>query len=236
MKRVNNWLRCYIQNCVFPPTCLLCDSRSFSKKDICQPCLSQLIENSHCCYQCGNPFTEFSEPGKLCGQCLKNPPGYDCTVAPFAYQGAMRSLVTKLKFNDAYKNARLLGMLLAEKLRNDSLPDCIIPVPLHEARYQERGFNQSIEIGRTVARQLKIPLELNACIRHRNTPHQVSLPAKQRHTNIKNAFSIAKPLHYSHVAILDDVMTTGSTVAEITAVLKQAGVQKVEVWVCARAF
>ena len=148
----------------------------------------------------------------------------------------MRALVTRLKFNDNYKNARLLGMLLAEKLQNHPLPDCLIPVPLHENRYRERGFNQSIEISRTLARQLKIPLELTLCIRHRNTPHQVSLPAKQRQTNIKDAFSIAKPLSYKHVAIVDDVMTTGSTVAEIARVLKQAGVQKVEVWVCARAY
>lgn len=148
----------------------------------------------------------------------------------------MRNLVTNLKFNANYKNARLLGLLLAEQLqRRTALPECIIPVPLHEKRYQERGFNQSIEISRTVAKQLRIPLELNACIRHRNTQHQVSLPAKQRHNNIKNAFSIVRPLRYSHVAVLDDVMTTGSTVAEIASVLKTAGVQKVEIWVCARA-
>lgn len=233
---LNNWLNC-IQHYLLPPTCILCDNRSFSDKDICQSCLNQLIENSNCCYQCGNPLTEFSQSDTVCEQCLKNPPDYDYTVAPFAYQGGMRYLVTQLKFNDNYKNARVLGLLLAEQLQQHTpLPECIIPVPLHKNRYQERGFNQSIEIARTVARQLKIPLELNACIRHRNTPHQVSLPAKQRHTNIKNAFSIVKPLHYSHVAVLDDVMTTGSTVTEIAAVLKKAGVKNVEVWVCARAY
>ena len=177
-----------------------------------------------------------SEPGSICGQCLKNPPVYDRTIAPFAYQDIMRHLVMRLKFNDSHKNARLLGMLLAEQLQQHTqLPECIIPVPLHKNRYRERGFNQSIEIAKTVARQLKIPLELNACIRHRDTPHQVSLPAKQRHNNIKNAFSIIRPLHYEHVAVLDDVMTTGSTVAEMAELLKKAGVKKVEVWVCARA-
>ena len=149
----------------------------------------------------------------------------------------MRNLVRQLKFSDNYKNARLLGTLLAERLQQQTQrAECIIPVPLHKHRYRERGFNQSIEIARTVARQLKIPLELNACVRHRNTPHQVSLPAKQRHTNIRDAFSVSKPLHYSHVAILDDVMTTGSTVAEIAGVLKKAGAQTVEVCVCARAY
>lgn len=233
---VNNWLN-IIQDCVLPPTCILCDNRSFSQKDICLPCLNQLIENNHCCYQCGNPVAETSQAETVCEQCLKTPPTYDYTVAPFAYQGIIRNLVTRLKFNDNYKNARLLGTLLAERLQQQAqLPECIIPVPLHEHRYRERGFNQSIEIARTVARQLRIPLELNAFVRHRNTPHQVSLPAKQRHTNIRDAFSVIKPLHYSHVAVLDDVMTTGSTVAEIASVLKKSGVQKVEVWACARAY
>lgn len=229
------WLN-LIQNCVLPPTCILCDNHSFSDKDICQPCLNQLIQNHNGCYQCGNPLTEHSEPDAICGQCLKSSPGYDCTTAPFAYQTIMQHLITRLKFNDSHKNARLLGMLLAEQLQQQTqLPECIIPVPLHKNRYRERGFNQSIEIARTVAKQLKIPLELNVCVRHRNTPHQVSLPAKQRHSNIKDAFSIVKPLRYSHVAVLDDVMTTGSTVAEIAGLLKKAGVKKVEVWVCARA-
>lgn len=233
---LKNWLN-LIQNCVLPPTCILCDKRSFSNKDICDYCLKQLIHNHNCCYQCGNPFSEHSPLNTICGQCLKNPPDYDCTFAPFAYQSVMQDLVTRLKFNDSYKNARLLGMLLAEQLTRDmQIPECIIPVPLHKNRYQERGFNQSIEIARTVAKQLKIRLELNACIRHRDTPHQVSLPAKQRYSNIKNAFSIVQPLHYQHVAVLDDVMTTGSTVAEMAEVLKKAGVKKVEVWVCARAF
>jgi ComF family protein len=172
----------------------------------------------------------------LCGQCLKKTPEYEHTFAPFIYQGAIRHLIKGLKFNNHYKNAKLLGSLFAEQLQQDSdLPECIIPVPLHKNRYQERGFNQSLEIAHTVAKQLRIPLELNACIRHRDTPHQLSLPAKQRHENIKNAFSIVKPIHYSHIALLDDVMTTGSTVAEITGVLKKTGVQRVDVWVCARA-
>lgn len=232
----HDWLY-RIQQAIFPPTCILCDNRSFSEKDICQSCLNSLLENHHCCYQCGNPFAEPAYADSLCEQCLKSPPSYDRTFAPFAYQGAMRHLVSKLKFNDNYKNARLLGMLLAEKLQHrTTLPDCIIPVPLHQHRYRQRGFNQSLEISRTLAKQLNIPLELKLCTRHRNTPHQVSLPAKLRQQNIKDAFSLAQPLRYQHLAIVDDVMTTGSTVAEIAAVLKQAGAQTVEVWVCARAY
>jgi ComF family protein len=141
-----------------------------------------------------------------------------------------------LKFNAQYKNARLLGLLLAEGLRQTpQLPDCLIPVPLHKARYRERGFNQSIEIARTAGKALQIPVDVHSCIRHRDTPHQTQLTAKQRRKNMKNAFSIRQAIPARHIAIIDDVMTTGSTVHELAAVLKKAGVARVDVWVCARA-
>ncbi|WP_370526901.1 ComF family protein [Methylobacter sp. BlB1] len=148
----------------------------------------------------------------------------------------MRHLITSLKFHAHYKNARLLGQLLAEHIKESAeRPDCIMPVPLHKARYRQRGFNQSIEIARTVARELQLPVDLSSCQRHRNTPHQTSLLAKQRRKNLKNAFSLMKPIQVKHIAIIDDVMTTGSTVDELAALLKKAGASRVDVWACARA-
>ena len=148
----------------------------------------------------------------------------------------MRHLITALKFGAHYKNARLLGLLLAEHLQPAAQrPDLILPVPLHKARYRERGFNQAIEIAKTVSRELHIPLDLSSCHRHKDTPHQTALTAKQRRKNMKQAFSIIKPLEAQHIALLDDVMTTGSTAHELAVLLKQAGVSRVDVWVCARA-
>jgi ComF family protein len=171
----------------------------------------------------------------VCEQCAKNPPLYQRTIAPFIYAGAVQHLILALKSPNHYKNARLLGSLLADHLRQrPELPDCIIPVPLHNNLYQERGFNQSIEIARTVAKQLNLRLDVNACVRQRDTPHQMGLSSKQRNSNIKEAFFVPKPLPYQHVAILDDVMTTGATTGEMAKVLKQAGVSKIEVWVCAK--
>ncbi|MDD1611111.1 MAG: ComF family protein, partial [Methylococcaceae bacterium] len=144
--------------------------------------------------------------------------------------------IAGLKFSANYKNARLLGVLLAEGLtQNSHLPDCIMPVPLHKARYRERGFNQSIEIARAAGKALQIPVDVYSCIRHRDTPHQTQLTAKQRRSNMKNAFSIIKPITARHIAIVDDVMTTGSTVHELAVVLKKAGAARVDVWICARA-
>ncbi|MFZ2406068.1 MAG: ComF family protein, partial [Methylobacter sp.] len=172
----------------------------------------------------------------FCGRCLSRPPAFDETYAPFIHQGAIRHLIGTLKFGAHYKNARLLGMLLAEHLKQTAeRPDLILPVPLHKTRYRRRGFNQAIEIARTVAKELQIPLDLTSCRRHRDTPHQTQLPAKKRRKNLKNAFSIVKPIHARHIAILDDVMTTGSTAHELAYVLKKSGISRVDVWVCARA-
>lgn len=175
-------------------------------------------------------------PSCLCGHCVKQLPAFDRVHAPYLFQDAMRHLILGLKFQRRFENARLLGALLADSLAgNAALPQLLIPVPLHPLRYRERGFNQAVEIGRTVARQLRLPLELSVCRRRRDTPHQTGLSAKQRRKNLRHAFALAKPLHAMHVAILDDVMTSGTTANELATVLRAAGASRIEVWACARA-
>ena len=244
---VYNWIN-IIQDYLLPPTCILCGNPGYDSRDICQYCYTHLPRNNLCCYRCGEILETPITAPMLCGRCLSRQPAFDRTYAPFIHQGAIRHLIGTLKFGADYKNARLLGMLLAEHLTNLSRtdlhlpegcragkPDLILPVPLHKSRYRQRGFNQAIEIGRTVAGKLQIPLDLTSCKRHRDTPHQTQLTAKKRRKNLKNAFSVIKPIHARHIAILDDVMTTGSTAHELAYVLKKAGVSRVDVWVCARA-
>lgn len=232
---VNNWLN-IIQDCLFPPTCLLCGNPGHQSRDLCHACHNSLPYNHYCCYRCGEILETKNTTPYLCGKCHKQPPAYDETHAPFLYQGSIRHLIYHFKFNARYENARLLGSLLAEYLSESAeMPDCIIPVPLHPLRYRERGFNQSIEIARTVSRKLEIPLDLSSCRRDRNTEHQTNLPAKDRIKNMKNAFSMNKFISARHIAILDDVMTTGTTVNELAKILAKAGVQRIDVWTCARA-
>ena len=195
-----------------------------------------MIRNLHCCYRCAEPFETQVPEYSLCGHCQSNNPAFASTVAPFVYQGPIRYLIQQLKFNAQYKNARLLGTLLAQQVNQAAnLPELIIPVPLHRARYRQRGFNQAIEIAKTVAKHTRLPVDLTSCIRHRNTPHQIDLPAKQRRKNLKNAFAIEKSISAQHVAIVDDVMTTGTTVNELAKVLHKAGVKRIDIWICARA-
>jgi ComF family protein len=204
--------------------------------DICQACLHDLARNRSSCYRCGLHFDQAPSSPQLCGRCLQQTPPFDDTFAPFLYQGGMRYLISQLKFQHQLANARLLGNLLADHLTaNAERPDCLVPVPLHPRRYRQRGFNQSIEIARTVSKRLALPLDLNSCQRLRDTGHQSALPAKQRRANLRNAFAVTRAMPYQHLAIIDDVMTTGATVTALATALKNSGVNRVDVWVCARA-
>ncbi len=235
MKIVHNWLT-IIQNVLLPPTCILCGNPGFNGLDICKPCHQRLPRNTLCCPRCAETFSAPVAAPSLCGRCLSESPSFDVAYAPFTHREEIRHLITGLKFGAQYKNARLLGSLLSEVIElNVEKPDCIIPVPLHKARYRERGFNQALEIARTVSNKLSIPINPNCCVRHKDTSHQTGLNAKKRQQNLRSAFSVVQPLLTSHVAILDDVMTTGTTANELAKALKRAGVSRVDVWVCARA-
>lgn len=235
MLKVYNWLT-IIQNTLLPPTCILCGNPGFNTLDICSFCFSRLPRNLHCCYRCGETFPVPNAAPTLCGRCIRETPAFDETYAPFIYQDEIQYLITGLKFGAQFKNARLLGSLLAEHLQKTAeIPNLIVPVPLHPDRYRERGFNQALEITRTVANILHLPIDYSSCIRLKDTPHQTGLTAKKRRRNLRRAFTLTKPIPACHIAILDDVMTTGSTVSALADELKKAGASKVDVWVCARA-
>lgn len=207
------------------------------RMDLCQPCYDAQTRTASHCSCCAKPFSNDSLNFQLCGECQKNHPAFDKTYAPYTHQGAIRYLINQCKFSGAYKNSQLLGQLLADYLRNQPgiLPELIIPVPLHPKRYRQRGFNQSLEIGKIIAQKLSIPIDNTSCLRIKNTTHQITLNAKQRHKNIKQAFQLIKTPNARHIAILDDVMTTGATANELAKTLKLSGVKQVDIWVCARA-
>ena len=204
----------------------------YQQLDLCHACLQTLPRSQHNCPVCANSFNHCKE---ICDECLKHPPVQDSTHAVFLYQGSVPYLITALKFRHDYTSGRVLGSLMAQHFSSlNNRPDLLIPVPLHRLRYQQRGYNQSIELARPIAQKLNIPLELTACVRRRPTQAQSNLSGKERRQNIKGVFHIQRPLPYNHVAIIDDVMTTGSTVSELAKILKQHGVSRVDVWACAK--
>lgn len=230
---VNNWPR-IIQDWLYPPTCLLCGDRGAGHHDICGPCAAGLPYLRVACPRCAAPLPTLADTA--CGQCQNQPPAFDSTHCLLRYEEPVCHLVKALKFGASYPTARLLGNLLADSLmKRGELPEAIIPIPLHRSRYGLRGFNQALEIGRTVARRLGVGLDPSACRRIRATAAQAMLPARERRKNIRGAFAPRPVIGYRHVAILDDVVTTGATVNEVARVLRSAGVERVEVWAIARA-
>lgn len=222
---------------VYPPRCVLCGCGGFNQRDICQQCYQALPWVRSACRQCALPLPDDSGYDMLCGNCLKKPPRFDHSLSLFSYEADAVALVHQLKFNEKLAIARLLGELLVDliSVRHIELPDFIVPVPLYRKRLRQRGFNQSIEIARPVARKFGIELDVKSAVRLRDTTSQTGLDRKQRRKNIRGAFDCVQPLNAQHVAIVDDVVTTTSTVNELARVLKRAGAVRVDVWSVARA-
>lgn len=224
--RIAHWL--------FPPLCLLCGASGSASMDLCDDCRNDLPANPVVCRCCATPLAVAG----VCGRCQSLAPAFDVVVAPYLYRPPLDSLITGLKFNGRLSHAPLLGRLLVEALDHRRLPrpEVLVPVPMHPHRLRERGFNQALEIARPVARCLDLPLHWDLIRRRRATPPQSGLDEAVRRRNLRDAFESGEnaPLPYRHVALVDDVMTTGSTVEALARVLKSHGVATVSVWVCAR--
>lgn len=214
--------------------CVLCQGTADST-GFCVECWHELPRVSVACQRCGSPLAEWS----TCGICLRHPPPFDAVRAAYWYQTSVAALIQQLKYEGKLNAARVLAQTLVHTFSAETAlwPDAIVPVPLHPTRLRQRGFNQSVELIRTTAQKLDIPLMLNGLARVRVTQEQAILPAHQRRRNVRGVF-VASPKLYRQiktVALFDDVMTTGHTVAEATRALKAAGVERVVVWLCARA-
>lgn len=220
-----------------PSCCLLCNQRSNTGIDLCTACLQQLPWLNRGCEQCAQPLNSERPSTRFCGVCLSKPPAYDSTLAPFSYQDTIITLIARLKFNNNLSVGRVLGELMARHIKANTpadMPLLLLPVPLHPKRLRQRGYNQAIIIAEHLSKQLKIPLNRIACKKIRHTATQSRIDAKHRHANLDHAFEISPQNLPTHVAIIDDVMTTGATVNALSIALKHAGVAKISVWCCAR--
>jgi ComF family protein len=223
----------------FSSHCVLCGAAGASDLALCGGCEAEIQPQeigNNACERCALPLHGASE-GTVCGECLKEPPPYFSTYRFAIYQPPLDRLIQLLKFHDKLYVARMLGRLMARDIRRRGidLPELLMPVPLHAGRLQQRGYNQALEVARFISREFWLPLDRTSCIRHKATPEQAALPAKERGANIKGAFDVTGNVRDKHIAIVDDVMTTGSTVTELAKALLRAGAGRVDVWVCARA-
>lgn len=222
-----------------PHFCALC--AKVSPQSICPACLDRYFTRSGThCRICAEKLTG-KQPGLLCGDCLKNPPAFDRIITAADYEPPVDQLVQSLKFGGRLAMAPLFASLIARAVsqcKDLLLPDILAPVPLAAKRLSERGFNQALEIARPLSRQLHIPLIPSLITRTRETAPQSLTTLAERRKNVRQAFAIGKPflsrLQNRHIAIVDDVLTTGQTMGEIARLLKQAGAASVSGLVFAR--
>jgi ComF family protein len=214
---------------LFGGRCYLCRGASRRGAVLCAPCLGDLPRLAGPrCPRCTLPGPE----GTPCGRCLAHPPQYDATVAALVYAFPADVLVQALKYRGELALAPLLGTLLAALLPGDPEVDVAVPVPLSARRLRERGYNQAMEIARSLPAAPRLAPEL--CARVRDTPAQSELPWAARARNVRDAFRCTRALEGRSVAVIDDVMTTGATLDAVAAALKRAGAARVVNWVVAR--
>lgn len=222
---------------LWPGHCLVCrEPAEVAGIDLCAACRRSLPWQRTACPICALPL---AAPAPACGRCQRRPPPVAATRAAFRYEAPLDRLLPRLKFHDDLAAGRLCAGLMAETLAEalaDALrPDALVPLPLHRARLRRRGFDQTLEFARPLARILGLPLRDDLLVRVRDTAPQSRLDAPARRRNLRGAFAVRTdgPLP-AHVALVDDVMTTGTTLHAAAEALRRAGVARVEAWVCAR--
>ena len=233
---INNWLT-NIQDWLLPRLCPACGDPAGPGRELCPGCEQSLPILRHACPRCAIPYDHPDTQGE-CGACQRHPPAFTRAVAQYRYAPPVDHFIRALKFHRQLGLARLLGERLAQHLvREPFRPDLIIPVPLHGARLRERGYNQALEIARPVARALNVPLEFRSLVRVRATAPQTGMPVKARRKNLRGAFRVRHEaaVRNLRVALVDDVMTTGSTVQAAAQCLRTAGASEVCIWIVARA-
>lgn len=222
---------------LLPLRCLVCADPGDGGRDLCAACHRELPWNHSACARCALPLPR---PAPRCGLCLAGRPPQAATRAVFRYAPPLDRLLPRLKFHGDLAAGRLLAQLMAEGLAKSLAaaprPAALVPVPLHRGRLRQRGYDQALELARPLARSLALPLLADRLLRQRATAPQSELDARARQRNVRGAFALAPgPALPAHVALVDDVMTTGATLAEAARLLRRAGVARVELWVVARA-
>ena len=216
-------------NWLAPHKCFGCKKTINKASAFCDACYLELPFQSRTCAQCGQILAAETD---YCGRCINNPPFYDECFCPFEYQTPIKDLICALKYNDKAEYAKMIGRLLASEVKQNqtSLPDAIIPVPIHISRLRSRGFNQSKLIADQVGKELNIKVLNNVITKTKATPAQAQQSLINRKKALRNCFAMQKKLCAQNVAIIDDVVTTGSTVNEIAKILKKNGVDYIQVW------
>ncbi|MFN7781838.1 MAG: ComF family protein [Lysobacterales bacterium] len=220
---------------LLPPRCLHCGAPGADSRDLCADCRDSLPHNPCACPRCALPI---AQPAPACGRCLKRPPPASAALAPFVYDDPLDRWLPRFKFARDLAAGRVLADLLLEDPRLPALTagvDALVPLPLHRARLAERGYNQALELARPLARAFDLPLRQDWLQRVRATAPQTGLDARARRRNLRAAFVASAAMRGQRVLLIDDVITTGSSMLEATRACRRAGAIEVRVLAVARA-
>lgn len=218
--------------------CLICDEQSDTGEALCSACEAELPWLGGHCSTCALPLPS---AGLLCGQCQKRPPSFARVEVPWRYALPVDSLITRFKHQQQWPMGRLLGALLSHHLQHafaEGLPrpDLLLPVPLGRKRLRQRGFNQAGMLADWLARGLQLPLQEHWLLRPHEGAHQQELDAAARKRNLRQAFALHDRAQVAgrHIALVDDVLTTGATAEAIARLLLRAGATRVDIYCLAR--
>lgn len=231
LTKVYHWLKSK-QNC------LLCDEPSLRLLALCEACESDLPWLGWHCSQCALPMPDQQS---LCADCTHNPPVFDQVITPLQFTFPVDSLISRFKYRQHWPYGQLLSILLAQHLRfyfdeGGKRPDLMLAVPLAKRRQRQRGYNQAQMICDWLSKSLQLDNPQQLLLRSRETISQQGLSAKARRDNLHNAFTLSQPerVKGQHIALVDDVLTTGTTCSTISALLLQQGATRVDVYCLAR--
>lgn len=215
------------------PRCLVCSEPGDDGLDLCGACRSELPWNTDACEHCAMP----RDPGDVeCRHCRFQTPAHTLAQSALRYAFPIDRLLPRFKFHGDLAAGALLATLMHWALDPAEHPQLLIPVPLHRSRLRSRGYDQALELAKALSRDCRVPLCRDRLWRQRATSAQTELGAAARRKNVQDAFALRSgPPLPAHVALVDDVLTTGATLDECTRVLLGAGVRRVDVWTIARA-
>ena len=229
--KVSSFTTSLVKRILDPGLCPGCRHPLSGGHEFCPGCYQRLLKVNKPCRLCG---LENHGDDSICAVCLYDPPRWQAMIAPWQYRGLTRDLLLQLKFSESlYLANSLVSTVAGYFIHDNNPPEVLLPVPLHKNRLFERGFNQAFEIARILSTRLDIKLDSKTLSRIRDTEAQAGLSASRREKNTLKAFS-CQASDYRHVAVVDDIITTGSTANEITKTLHRAGIETVEIWGLAR--
>ncbi len=227
-----------------PSRCALCEQSLSAEENslFCRYCSDALPRAQQPCFQCGLELPAHQGSGiHRCGTCLTSSPIQERCLSPLLYEFPVPDLVSEIKFHQRFHVVKALCSYFsdycAEQYQQaDNLPELILPVPLHPDRAFTRGFNQAHLLSHYIGKQMHIAVSDGYLKRVKRTPSQRALDIRKRKQNVKQAFALAKPLPegIKHIALFDDVITTGATLESVARVLKKAGVERIDFWSLAR--